>query len=51
MLSFYYHPNEARFGVPGSPLHDPCVIAYLLQPELFETESLAEVGHRAAEGG
>ncbi len=24
-----------RFGVPGHPLHDPCVIAYLLWPELF----------------
>ena len=25
-----------RFGVPGHPLHDPCVIAYLLWPDLFE---------------
>jgi purine nucleosidase len=25
----------ARFGVPGHPLHDPCVIAQLLWPELF----------------
>ncbi len=25
----------ARFGVAGHPLHDPCVIAYLLWPELF----------------
>ena len=25
-----------RFGVPGHPLHDPCVIAYLLWPELFD---------------
>jgi purine nucleosidase len=24
-----------KFGVPGHPLHDPCVIAYLLWPELF----------------
>ena len=24
-----------RFGVPGHPLHDPCVIAYLLWPDLF----------------
>jgi purine nucleosidase len=24
-----------RFGVPGHPLHDPCVVAYLLWPELF----------------
>lgn len=25
-----------RFGVPGHPLHDPCVIAYLLWPDLFK---------------
>ena len=24
-----------RYGAPGHPLHDPCVIAYLLWPELF----------------
>jgi len=24
-----------RFGVAGHPLHDPCVIAYLLWPDLF----------------
>jgi purine nucleosidase len=24
-----------RFGLNGSPLHDPCVIAFLLAPELF----------------
>ena len=29
-------PGSAeRYGVPGHPLHDPCVIAYLLWPELF----------------
>jgi len=26
----------AKFGVPGHPLHDPCVIAWLLWPELFQ---------------
>ncbi|MGK0168857.1 MAG: purine nucleosidase [Gammaproteobacteria bacterium] len=35
MLSFYYRPNEPRFGTAGSPLHDPCVIAYLINPQLF----------------
>jgi inosine-uridine nucleoside N-ribohydrolase len=24
-----------RYGEPGLPLHDPCVIAYVLRPELF----------------
>jgi purine nucleosidase len=27
--------GKAKFGVEGHPLHDPCVIAYLLWPELF----------------
>jgi purine nucleosidase len=43
-----------RFGVPGHPLHDPCVIAYLLWPDLFtgrdchvtvETASETTIGH------
>lgn len=30
------HPSVAgRFGSHGQPLHDPCVIAYLLRPDLF----------------
>jgi len=24
-----------KYGLEGGPLHDPCVIAYLLHPELF----------------
>lgn len=28
--------DAKRYGEAGLPLHDPCVIAYLLQPELFE---------------
>ncbi len=27
--------GRAKFGVEGHPLHDPCVIAYLLWPDLF----------------
>ncbi len=27
-------------GFDGSPLHDPCAVAYLLKPELFTTEKL-----------
>ncbi len=25
----------AKYGSEGAPLHDPCVIAYLIRPELF----------------
>ncbi len=36
MLSFYARHDVAKYGAPGAPLHDPCTIAYLLQPELFQ---------------
>ncbi len=40
MLSFYGQSDLARYGLPGAPLHDPCVIAYLLQPQLFTTKTV-----------
>ncbi|MDH3703813.1 MAG: nucleoside hydrolase, partial [Alphaproteobacteria bacterium] len=36
MLRFYDRHDIDRYGMPGGPLHDPCVIAYLLRPELFD---------------
>ncbi len=36
MLAFYGQFDIRRYGLPGGPLHDPCVVAYLLQPQLFE---------------
>jgi purine nucleosidase len=35
MLDVYERFDMVRYGAPGGPLHDPCVIAYLLQPTLF----------------
>ncbi len=35
MLNFYDRHDPERYGEPGAPLHDPCVIAWLLQPDLF----------------
>ena len=35
MLSFYDRWDIEKYGLPGGPLHDPTVIAYLLRPELF----------------
>jgi purine nucleosidase len=35
MLSRPRPGGVERLGTPGHPLHDPCVIAYLLWPELF----------------
>lgn len=35
-LEFFERFDEAKYGTDGGPLHDPNVIAYLLQPELYE---------------
>lgn len=35
MLEFFERFDEEKYGTDGGPLHDPCVIAYLLRPELF----------------
>lgn len=35
LLRFYQRYDVAKYGSSGGPLHDPTVIAYLLQPQLF----------------
>ena len=35
LLEFFERFDENKYGTDGGPLHDPCVIAYLLKPELF----------------
>jgi purine nucleosidase len=40
LLTAYGAYDQQRHGFAGAPLHDPCVIAYLLQPELFQTQDL-----------
>ena len=32
---FFERFDVAKYGSEGGPLHDPCVVAYLLKPELF----------------
>ncbi|MBD3766103.1 MAG: nucleoside hydrolase [Rhodobacterales bacterium] len=32
---FFERFDMAKYGSEGAPLHDPCVIAYLLRPDLF----------------
>ncbi|RMD91154.1 MAG: nucleoside hydrolase [Alphaproteobacteria bacterium] len=39
MLSFYGRFDSRKYGMDGAPLHDPCTIAYLLSPDLFETRA------------
>lgn len=47
---FFERFDKEKYGSEGAPLHDPCVIAYLLAPELFqgrkinvEIETLSEL--------
>ena len=56
MLSFFHRHDSNKYGVEGAPLHDPCTIAWLLQPDLFdgkacnlsvETKSELTMGHTA----
>ncbi|MFY1711466.1 nucleoside hydrolase [Tritonibacter mobilis] len=35
MLDFFERFDVEKYGSEGGPLHDPCVIAYLIQPERF----------------
>jgi purine nucleosidase len=53
MLEFFERYDMERYGTAGAPLHDPTVIAYLLEPEIFggrpcsvaiETESELTMG-------
>jgi purine nucleosidase len=35
MTDFFERFDKEKYGSEGAPLHDPCVTAYLLKPELF----------------
>ncbi|MGI9271813.1 MAG: nucleoside hydrolase [Woeseiaceae bacterium] len=58
MLSFFDRYDTVKYASKGAPLHDPCTIAWLLKPELFEgkqcniaveTESELTMGHTAVD--
>jgi purine nucleosidase len=58
MLDFYNRHDARKYGFAGAPLHDPCTIAWLLQPDLFEgkrcnltveLESELTIGHTAVD--
>jgi len=40
MLSFSERFDEQKYGTDGAPLHDPCVTAWLLNPELFQSRDV-----------
>ena len=35
MIDFFERFDTDKYGTNGAPLHDPCVTAYLIKPELF----------------
>ncbi|MCR8826741.1 nucleoside hydrolase [Pseudosulfitobacter koreensis] len=35
MTEFFERFDKEKYGSAGAPLHDPCVTAYLIRPELF----------------
>jgi purine nucleosidase len=35
LLDFFERFDVEKYGTDGGPLHDPCVIAWLLHPEMF----------------
>ena len=36
MTEFFERFDKEKYGSEGAPLHDPCVTAYLIRPELFK---------------
>ena len=36
MTDFFERFDKEKYGSTGAPLHDPCVTAYLIAPELFQ---------------
>ena len=40
MLGFFAETYRQRNGFDGPPLHDPCAVAYVIDPSLFETRAV-----------
>ena len=58
MLDFFNRHDTVKYGSLGAPLHDPCTVAFLLAPNLFEgkacnltveTASELTMGHTAVD--
>ena len=58
MLDFFNRHDTVKYGSNGAPLHDPCTVAFLLRPDLFEgklcnisveTESELTMGNTAVD--
>ena len=40
MTDFFERFDKEKYGSAGAPLHDPCVTAYLLRPQLFSGRNI-----------
>ncbi len=40
LIDFFERYDEFKYGRDGAPLHDPCIIAWLLKPELFTSRDV-----------
>jgi purine nucleosidase len=40
LLDFFERFDEQKYGTDGGPLHDPCVMAWLLKPDLFTSRDV-----------
>jgi purine nucleosidase len=40
LLEFFERFDEQKYGTDGGPLHDPCVMAWLLKPSLFKSRDV-----------
>lgn len=58
MLGFFERYDLKKYSARGAPLHDPCTVAYLIEPGLFEgklcnvaveTQSELTLGHTAVD--
>ncbi|MEZ5175817.1 MAG: nucleoside hydrolase [Acidimicrobiia bacterium] len=41
MIDFYERYDMQKYGWEGAPMHDPCAVAYLIDPTLFSGRSMA----------
>jgi purine nucleosidase len=49
MTEFFERFDKEKYGSAGAPLHDPCVTAYLIRPELFSGRHINVVIETAGE--
>ncbi len=40
LLDFFNQYDISKYGWEGAPLHDPCTIAYLIEPAIFEMRKM-----------